>query len=74
MGKLGGSRSEEVWLVPKLRVRKLSRFVTGIKDLLVIPVRFKTSCLRDCRPVYAVSDRNMSKLPVSTITFSCLLL
>lgn len=74
MGKLGGSHSEEMWLVPKLRVPKLSRFVIGIKDLLVIPVRFKTSCLRDCRPVNAVSDRNMSKLPVSTITFSCLLL
>lgn len=61
-------------MLPKMRVSKLCRFVIGIKDILVIPVCVKSSCFRDLGPANAVSDRNKSRFPVSTIVFSCLLL
>lgn len=70
VGKLGGSWTEEMWLLPKMEIPKLPRFVTAI-NILVIPV---LRCSRERGPANAVSDRNRSRFLVRIAVFSCLLL
>lgn len=41
VGRLGGTCREETWLLPKMKIPELSRSVTGMKNILVIPVCVK---------------------------------